>query len=343
MERPKTTPSDTAGPVLVTGIAGFIGAHVSAALRARGQDVVGIDNFDPFYGRDLKLANLAAAGPGVQLLEGDLTGPALDEAVARWRPSGIIHLAAKAGVRPSIADPAGYMHANVVGTARVLQAASRFGCSRVVIASSSSVYGNAARVPFHEDADVSQPISPYAASKRACELAAFTHHHLTGLPIACLRFFTVYGPRQRPDLAIGMFLRRIAAGQPIQVFGDGSTSRDYTYIDDIVAGVLAAYDRVPGFGWRIWNLGNHRPTALRDLIATIETTVGRPALIDRRPPQPGDVERTCADTTRAREELGFQARTVLADGVERQWRAMRDDVLEGVGASSGAGSVRVGS
>jgi UDP-glucuronate 4-epimerase len=225
-------------------------------------------------------------------------------------------------VRPSLIDPAGYLHANVMGTQALLTEASRAHCDRVVLASSSSVYGDSTPVPFREDADVSRPISPYAASKRACELIAATHHHLTGLPIGCLRFFTVFGPRQRPDLAIALFLNKIARGEPITMFGDGSMSRDFTYIDDIVVGVLAAHDRISAHGYRIWNLGHHQPVLLRDMIATVERVVGKRAEILHQPHQPGDVQRTYADITRARDELGFDPRTPFEEGVRRQWAAM---------------------
>jgi UDP-glucuronate 4-epimerase len=325
-------------PILVTGAAGFIGSHVSAAIMARGGRVVGVDNFDLFYGREIKSHNAREAGlahgtassrgAGV-LVECDITDEA---AIARvfdeYKPQGVIHLAAKAGVRPSIADPAGYMHANVTGTARVLQHATRVGCSQVVMASSSSVYGNPEHAPFHEDLDVSRPISPYAASKRACELLASTHHHLTKLPIASLRFFTVYGPRQRPDLAISLFLSRISKGETIQMFGDGSTARDYTFIDDIVGGVLGAYEAIPRFGERVWNLGNNKPVALREMIATIERAVGRDAIVERRPMQAGDVERTCADISRAQREIGYVPRTGFDDGVRKHWEWMKDRANE---------------
>jgi UDP-glucuronate 4-epimerase len=245
----------SAGPILVTGAAGFIGSHVVAALRATSQRVLGLDNFDPYYERTTKLANVHASGlSAADLIECDITDDAAMRRVFdEHKPAGVIHLAGKAGVRPSIADPAGYMHTNVTGTARVLAHAQRVGASRVVIASSSSVYGNCKVSPFAETMDVSTPISPYAASKRACELAAHAHWHLTQQPVACLRFFTVFGPRQRPDLAICGFMRRIARGEEIEVFGDGGSARDYTFVDDIVQGVLSAYDRITAHGYRgIW-------------------------------------------------------------------------------------------
>ncbi|MFO0857608.1 MAG: SDR family NAD(P)-dependent oxidoreductase [Phycisphaerales bacterium] len=311
--------------ILVTGAAGFIGSHVAQALLERGVRVVGVDNFDSYYAKPIKLRNLREAGlPDADMCDVDITNAAaLASVFDRFKPDGVIHLAAKAGVRPSIADPAGYMHTNVVGTTLILQNATRVGCSRVVMASSSSVYGNAKQSPFHEELDVSNPISPYAASKRACELVAFTHHHLTQLPIASLRFFTVFGPRQRPDLAIGMFLKRISQGEPIQMFGDGSTARDYTFIDDIVQGVLASYDAIPKHGVRTWNLGNNKPVTLREMISTIERVVGKQAKIEQKPMQPGDVERTCADITRSQQELSYQPHTSFADGVAKHWEWMR--------------------
>lgn len=314
--------------VLLTGAAGFIGSHVAAALLSRGDHVLGLDNLDPFYDPAIKRAHLEDLsrrfGPAFEPVEGDVTREdSLAGAFARFRPTSVVHLAARAGVRPSLADPAAYMHANVVGTALVLQHASRAGVSRCVVASSSSVYGNAPMVPFREDMDVDHPISPYAASKRAAELVCSTHHHLTGLPIACLRFFTVFGPGQRPDLAISIFLDRVSRGEPITLFGDGQSSRDYTYIDDIVYGVLAAHDRIPSLGLRTWNLGGSHPVPLVELVGVVERVVGKPAIVRRAPMQSGDVERTFADLTQSERELGFAPRVPLEEGVRRQWEAAR--------------------
>ena len=306
--------------VVVTGAAGFIGSHVAEALLRRGLRVIGIDNFDPFYETEHKRANVAALGEEFTLHEIDIrdrermTGVFLSE-----HPTGVIHLAARAGVRPSLEDPVGYAEVNVTGTQVVLSCAHEAECKRVVAASSSSVYGNNEKTPFSEDDPVERPISPYAATKRSCELIAHSHHHVTGMPTAMLRFFTVFGPRQRPDLAIAKFMRLIAAGEAIPVFGDGSTSRDYTYIDDIVAGVLAAYERIDNHGFRVWNLGGDHPTTLSEMIETVAGVVGRAPLIDRRPMQPGDVDRTWADLTRSRAELGYGPTTGLAEGVDRQW------------------------
>ena len=324
-----TPPTQPGATILVTGAAGFIGSHVSDALLIRGQRVVGLDNFDPFYDPQTKRANIAEVRAAAkrsedfELVEGDICDGALvRDLLARVRPSGIIHLAAKAGVRPSIADPAGYAHTNVMGTSVLLNEARRAGVSRFVMASSSSVYGNASRVPFAETDDVSEPISPYAATKRACELLSHAHWHLTRMPTCCLRFFTVFGPRQRPDLAISLFLSRVSRGQSLEVFGDGSTSRDYTFVADIVRGVLAAHDRIDRFGYRIWNLGNSEPVTLSDMIATIARTVDRAPKIVRKPAQPGDVERTYADISRARADLDYDPRTSFSEGVAKHWAWM---------------------
>jgi UDP-glucuronate 4-epimerase len=320
-----------AGTTVVTGAAGFIGSAVARAILARGGRVVGIDNFDPFYARVVKERNVAGVAAAAksradwEMTEVDLAdGAAVREVFERVRPQGVIHLGAKAGVRPSITDPAGYMRANVMGTQSVLSAAAATGVERVVQASSSSVYGNASKVPFSESDEATAPISPYAASKRACELLAHTHHHLTGMPTASLRFFTVYGPGQRPDLAIGLFMRKIARGEPIEMFGDGSMSRDFTFIEDIVAGVLAALERVDGHGCRVWNLGNSSPVRLDEMIATIERVVGKGAKVVRKPMQAGDVERTFADLERSRAELGYSPATKFEEGVRRQWEWMRE-------------------
>jgi UDP-glucuronate 4-epimerase len=319
--------------ILITGVAGFIGSHIAAAALARGDRVVGLDNFDPFYDASLKRANLAAArtaatgpgsGAGLEVVEGDIcSAEAVRGVMERWRPEGVIHLAAKAGVRPSLRDPAGYARVNVVGTAVVLEEAARAGCSRVVCASSSSVYGNNRKAPFSEDDPVDAPISPYAATKKACELVGHAHHAAHRQPVAMLRFFTVYGPRQRPDLAIASFMRRIGRGEEIEMFGDGSMSRDYTYIDDVAAGVLAAYERIPRHGYRVWNLGSDRPVRLDEMVAAIARVVGRPARVRRVPAPPGDVERTWADLSRSRAELGYSPRTAFEEGLVRQWEAGR--------------------
>jgi UDP-glucuronate 4-epimerase len=307
--------------ILVTGAAGFIGSHAAQALIERGYRVIGVDNFCDFYDRSWKEMNLKsiAAGVGAKALEVeeiDITaGAAIDALVAKTRPVAILHLAAMAGVRPSIEQPAYYARVNVEGTTHLLQAAVKHGVKKFLFASSSSVYGNLGRVPFSEEDPVAEPISPYAATKRAGELLCYTFWHLYKLPVFCLRFFTVFGPRQRPDLAIHKFTRLISAGQPVPLFGDGSTSRDYTFVDDTVGGILASLDKCDRY--RIYNLGGSDPVSLAKLVEELEKAIGRPAIIDRRPAQPGDVERTYADLTRSRTELGYQPKVSLAEGLRR--------------------------
>ena len=304
--------------ILVTGAAGFIGSHAAQQLLARGYHVIGIDNFSDFYDRSWKELNLASISPGerIDVEEIDITnGVAIDTLVGKIKPVAILHLAAMAGVRPSIEQPAYYARVNVEGTTHLLQAAVSHGVRKFVFASSSSVYGNLAKVPFSEDDPVGEPISPYAATKRAGELLCYTFWHLYKLPIFCLRFFTVYGPRQRPDLAIHKFTRLISAGQPLPFFGDGSTSRDYTFVDDIVDGIMAALDRCDRY--RIYNLGGSSPVTLLQLIEELERAVGKKAILDRRPAQLGDVERTFAELSRAQSELGYQPKTTLAAGLRK--------------------------
>ena len=332
------------GPVLVTGVAGFIGSHVARSLLAAGVPVAGVDDFDPFYDRSSKRRNIeaaeAAAGvarssgraTSLTVLEADIRDQAAMRAfMQRHRPRLVVHAAALAGVRPSIADPARYTSVNVGGLVSVLEAARAADCRAILFASSSSVYGNHPDVPFAEEHDVSRPISPYAATKRAGKLLCHTYSHLFGLAIATLRFFTVYGPAQRPDLAIASFMRRIAASEPVTMFGDGTSSRDYTYVADIVAGVLAAGRRVQAEAaggrpfCRTYNLGGSSPIPLAEMIDAIAETVGRPAVIQRHPMQPGDVERTWADLTRSREELGFEPSTDFRTGLAAQWRWMRGE------------------
>ena len=315
--------------ILVTGCAGFIGSHLCQSLLEQGAAVVGVDNFDPFYGRTRKEHNLAMiaqsdAKQRFAFHEMDICDQeALAGVMSAAGVTGGVHLAAKAGVRPSIVDPGGYAATNVLGTQSVLSAASQARCRRVVCASSSSVYGNNAKVPFGETDAVNHPISPYAATKVSCELIAHAHHHLTGLPIAMLRFFTVFGPRQRPDLAMSLFLEKIGKGEPIDRFGDGTTSRDYTFVDDIVAGIVESYLRVDAHGYRIWNLGGDHPTTLNELIATVGEVVGRAPIVNEMGMQPGDVERTWADLSRSCDELGYCPSTSIRDGLEKQWAWMQ--------------------
>lgn len=309
---------------LVTGGAGFIGSHLVDRLLADGGRVTVLDNFDPYYPEAIKRANLAEAArsPRFRLVEGDVRDPeAVDRAMREAEPDAIVHLAATAGVRPSIDRPALYADVNVVGTVRLLEAACRAEARpRFVFASSSSVYGDRDSAPFREDDPVDHPVSPYAASKKACELMAYTFHHLHGLPVTGLRFFTAYGPRNRPDLAVAKFADLIEQGKPVPMFGDGSTRRDYTYVGDIVDGVVAAIGRTGGF--RIYNLGNSDPIDLRSMIAAIGEALGKGPIIDRRPEQPGDVRQTYADVSRAEAELGYRPRTTFAEGLRRyvEWR-----------------------
>jgi len=302
--------------IVVTGGAGFIGSHLCEALLKAGHTTIAVDCFDEFYDPQVKRANLAAClrEDRFRLVEADIRDEsAMNALLSASGVDVIVHLAARAGVRPSIEQPLLYQDVNLRGTAVLFEAARRHSVRKFVFASSSSVYGNNEKVPFAETDNVDFPISPYAATKKAGELLCHAYHHLFGIDVTCLRFFTVYGPRQRPDLAIHKFARLIEAGQPIPVFGDGSMRRDFTYIDDIVDGVLRAIERCRGY--RIYNLGESRPVALGDLIAAIETALGKKAIIDRHPLQPGDVFQTYADVSRAQAELGYEPRTELADGL----------------------------
>lgn len=308
-----------ARPVLVTGGAGFIGSHLVDALLAMGARVVVVDDFNDFYDPALKRANVAGhlLHPNHRLMEADLSQPGVAEWVmTEAQPGVVVHLAARAGVRPSLVDPELYAQANVQATVALLEAARRHRAMRFVFGSSSSVYGEQAKLPFSETDPVARPISPYAATKAAGELFCHAHAHLHALPCVCLRFFTVYGPRQRPDLAIHKFARLMVAGQPIPFFGDGDTERDYTYVDDIVRGVLGAmaYDASP---FEIINLGNAQTVSLKGLVAGLERALGVPAQLDRQPMQPGDVPRTFADTAKARQLLGFAPHTPLDVGLAR--------------------------
>ncbi len=304
--------------ILVTGAAGFIGSHVVERLLERGQGVIGLDNLDDFYDPAIKRRNLARAldASAFELVEGDIR----DARVLDSLPddvSLIIHLAARAGVRPSIEQPLLYQDVNVRGTQELLEYARRAGVRRFIFGSSSSVYGNAERVPFSEDDPVDRPISPYAATKRAGELICHTYHHLFGLGIVALRFFTVYGARQRPDLAIHKFTRLMAAGEPIQQYGDGTTQRDYTHVRDILQGVegaLSYLEREPE-AFEIINLGESRTVELSRLIELIADALGVEPRIERLPPQPGDVERTYADIAKARRLLGYDPEIPIEEGI----------------------------
>jgi UDP-glucuronate 4-epimerase len=303
---------------VVTGAAGFIGSHVCDQLVGRGDDVVGVDNFDPFYARGIKYRNLAGVlgASNFRLLEVDCA----TADVPMDGVDGVLHLAAKAGVRPSLENPAAYVTANVAATARLFDGARRAGITRVVMASSSSVYGNGTPAPFREDAAAETPISPYAASKRGAEMMARAFAHLYGMRIACLRYFTVYGPRQRPDLAIHRFTAGIAGGQALRMFGDGSTERDYTFISDVVDGTLAALDwtgRQAAPEARAFNLGGGERVRLDRLIALIGQALGKQPRIERAPMQAGDVELTAADLSRSGAELGYRPRVGIEDGIRQ--------------------------
>jgi UDP-glucuronate 4-epimerase len=303
--------------VLVTGGAGAIGSHVVDALLARGERVAVVDSFHPFYPRAVKERNLAAArghAGFAGLYEGDVRDVStLARIFGELRPEAVIHLAARAGVRPSLEDPVGYVEANVTGTAALLAASLEAGVGRFVFASSSSVYGEQPRGPFTEDLAADRPLSPYGATKRAGELLCFAMHHTAGLAVTCLRFFTVYGPRQRPDLAIHRFARLALEGKPVPVFGDGSAERDFTYVSDVVDGVLRALDRCSG--WAIYNLGRGQPVTLAATIEALEQALGVPIRRAHQPEQPGDVPRTWASIDRARAELGYAPRIELRTGI----------------------------
>jgi len=302
---------------LVTGGAGFIGSHVCEQLLLAGHAVWAFDDLNSFYDPQLKRRNLReiqAASKLFQFVPGDLTDrAALDTLIGSVKFDQIIHLAARAGVRPSLEEPALYQRVNVEGTVNLLEAARRGGVRKLILASSSSVYGVNAKVPFAESDPIFTPISPYAASKLACEALGHVYHHVYGLDVVMLRFFTVYGPRQRPDLAIHKFARLIATGQSIPVFGDGSTARDYTYITDILEGVLACTRNK--FGYEIFNLGESQTVKLERLIGLLESALGKKARIERLPPQPGDVPITCADISKARERLGYRPRVGIEQGI----------------------------
>ncbi len=305
--------------VVVTGAAGFIGSHVVERLLERGDTVLGLDNFDPFYAPEEKRRNLARArqSPRFRLAEVDIAdGAGLHAALEGQASEAIIHLAGKAGVRPSILDPASYVRANVLGTQVLLGEARQRGMRRLVFASSSSVYGNGA-VPFREDVAAVEPVSPYAATKRAGELLCYAHQRVHGGAILCLRLFTVYGPRQRPDLAIRTFAALLAAGKPVPLFGSDASERDYTWIDDVVGAAVAALDRTgrEPEEFEIINVGGNRPTSLRRLVELLSEALGVRAVVERQPPAPGDVERTWADIAKAQRLLGYRPTTPIETGI----------------------------
>jgi len=302
---------------LVTGGAGFIGSHLVDALLRDQYRVTVLDNFDPFYDRSVKLANIAAhqTSRAWRLVEGDIRDPHVVDSVP-GDVDVVVHLAAAAGVRPSIADPVRYQEINVAGTQNLLEMARRRGIRHFVFASSSSVYGVNPNVPWSEEDHVLRPISPYASTKISGELLGHVYAHLHGIRFLALRFFTVYGPRQRPDLAIHKFARLILDGRPIPLYGDGSTRRDYTYIDDIVSGIRGAmaYERTP---FEVINLGNDRTVSLTEMVRALEQVLDRRATIEWLSDQPGDVPQTWANTEKARRLLGYEPKTSLLEGVRR--------------------------
>ena len=309
--------------ILVTGGAGFIGSHLCEHLLKMNHQVVCVDNFNSFYDPVIKERNISSVKNNKEfsLFKADIRNRnELSDIFKKSRPELIIHLAAMPGVRPSIENPFLFFDVNVTGTLVVLETMRSFGINKMIFASSSSVYGNNSKVPFSESDPVENQISPYASSKRACELLCYTYHSLYKFDIFCLRFFTVYGPRQRPDLAIHKFTSRILENKPIQVFGDGNTSRDYTYISDIIEGIYKSVTRLKGFN--IYNLGESRTISLSNMIGTLENALGKEAIKEFLPPQPGDVERTFADISKARNELDYDPVFDFKKGIEEfvRWK-----------------------
>ncbi len=303
--------------ILVTGGAGFIGSHLAEKLLGAGHEVAILDDFNDFYDPQIKRANLSGFIKDVRVYQVDLRESASVRAVFhREKFDAIAHLAARAGVRPSIEQPRLYYDTNVIGTLNLLDAARMTGVERFIFASSSSVYGASRVVPFSEDQPLTQTLSPYGATKIAGEFICSTYAHLYQMRVVALRYFTVYGPRQRPDLAIHKFTRRIYAGLPIDQFGDGTTRRDYTYIDDVIQGTIAAFE-YQGPLFDIFNLGESETIQLSDLIAAIEKALGRKARINRLPEQPGDMPLTCADISKAKRLLGYKPITKFQEGLPK--------------------------
>jgi UDP-glucuronate 4-epimerase len=311
--------------VLITGGAGFIGSHLTRRRLGQGERVTVLDDFNDFYDPARKRLNVAEfiGRPGYLLVEGDIRDEKLVNTLfAQAKFDSVVHLAARAGVRPSLREPILYEDVNCIGTLRLLEAAKRHGPQTFVFGSSSSVYGINTKVPFAEDDEVNLPISPYATTKRAGELLCFNYHHLYGLRTSCLRFFTVYGPAQRPEMAIHKFTDLIARGERVPMYGDGSTRRDYTFVDDIVDGIVAARDLGPDF--EIFNLGGAETTSLADLVSWIADELGVEAKIDRLPEQPGDVPITYADVGKAHRMLGYSPKVPIREGLRRFVRWYRD-------------------
>ncbi len=304
--------------ILLTGVAGFIGSHLAEKLLQQGNKVIGIDNFDPFYDRRIKEKNMSAFKnhPNFSFYEISITDMNdLSGIFKAHRITHVVHLAAKAGVRPSIQQPLDYQKTNIEGTVHLLELCKSNNIKNFVFASSSSVYGNNKKVPFSETDIVDYPISPYAATKKAGELICYTYHHLYEMNVYALRFFTVYGPRQRPEMAIHKFTRLIDEGKPIPVYGYGKPRRDFTYIDDIIQGVVSSVNRVSGY--QIINLGESQTIQLSRLIDLIEENLGKKAIREEMPMQPGDVEQTFADITKAKKLLNYDPKTPIEEGIKK--------------------------
>ena len=326
-------PSATRGTVLVTGGAGFIGSYLVESLLDEKYGVVCLDNFDPFYDPAIKEANLTQARrwPFFTLIRGDILNLELvEEIFARHAIEKVVHLAALAGVRPSLASPARYVDVDVKGTVHLLEAACRNGVRQFVLGSSSSVYGASPHLPYREDQPTEHQVSPYAAAKRAAEVYCATYQSLYGVPVTVLRFFTVYGPRQRPDMAIHKFTRLLHLGEPVPLYGNGTSARDYGYIDDTVAGIMAALEHP--FPYEVFNLGSGQLVSLTELLQVVAEAVGVTPKSHRLPDQPGDVPTTWADTSKAQRLLGYQPQVSLQEGVSRfvSWYREHRHVLEGV-------------
>ncbi|MBO4700233.1 MAG: SDR family NAD(P)-dependent oxidoreductase [Alphaproteobacteria bacterium] len=304
---------------LITGGAGFIGSNLADRLLAKGHNVVVVDNFNDYYDVNIKEKNVRPnlSNPNYVLYRADIENKdEIAKIFAEHKFDAVIHLAARAGVRPSLERSMDYVKTNIFGTVNILECMRQYGVKKMVFASSSSVYGNCSATEFSEDLKVTEPISPYAATKSACEQLLFTWHHLYGISVVALRFFTVYGPRQRPDLAIRKFAHKINAGEPIQMYGDGTTKRDYTYIDDIVDGICTAID-YNKTGYEIINLGGGEPITLSRMIETIEKTIGKKAIIHQQSMQPGDVDKTVCDWSKAHKLLGYTPKTTFTDGIKK--------------------------
>lgn len=321
--------------VLVTGGAGFVGSSVAGYLLERGDAVVIVDELNDYYDVRIKEANLRRLRDlcpdkeRLTIYRGDICDEDfMLELFEKERPKWVCHMAARAGVRPSIQDPFVYIHSNIRGTTHLMELSHKFGVKNFVFASSSSVYGGSKNTFFSEDENVDNPVSPYAASKKACELLAYTYHHLYQLNVTGLRFFTVYGPRGRPDMAPFKFIDRVSRGMEMQQFGDGSSSRDYTYIDDIVDGVVRAIDRP--YSYQVFNIGKGSGTSLKQFISIVEKHVGKSAIIKVMPDQPGDVPYTCADVSKAYDLLGYAATVPFDEGIRRTVEWYKNDYAKNI-------------